>query len=67
LGVPERERAQLSLDMVQSLDEPESDAAHKWTAEIEQRAREPQDVTAKLVDSDQALVHTRTRGLDRRR
>lgn len=68
LGLSERERAELALDLIRSLDgEPDSDAARKWAAEIERRAREVLDGTAKLVDGDQALARARARLLDRRK
>ena len=68
LGLSERERAELALDLIRSLDgEPDPSAARKWAAEIERRAREVLDGTGKLVDGDQALARARARLVDRRK
>jgi hypothetical protein len=51
LKLPARERARLATELVQSLDESEDpDAASAWLEELDRRAREVMNETAKLED-----------------
>jgi hypothetical protein len=51
LKLPARERARLATELVHSLDESEDpDAASAWLEELDRRAREAVNGTAKLED-----------------
>ena len=51
LKLPARERARLATELVHSLDESEDpDAASAWLEELDRRAREAINGTAKLED-----------------
>jgi putative addiction module component (TIGR02574 family) len=51
LKLPARERARLATRLVESLDESQdADAADAWIEELDRRAREVVDGTAKLED-----------------
>ncbi len=50
LALPERERAELASELLESLDGTDVDAEQAWSTEIEERARAVVDGSAELLD-----------------
>lgn len=62
LRLPVEERARLALELIRSLDdEPDSDAAEAWDAEIDRRGAEVEAGTADTMTLDEYRAHVRRR------
>lgn len=60
--LPERERAELALSLIESLDGPaDQDVEEAWAKEIERRVRQVEKGEAKLIPAEDVFARIRRR------